>query len=61
MEGSFWQKVLESLSGPKQAEAQEDYKGHPGYADAQKRSMSYYGKHGESRPLRDFIKDPSLK
>lgn len=49
--------------GPDRAEAepQEDYKKHPRYHEAQKRSMSYYGKHGESRPLKDFIEDPDLK
>ena len=49
--------------GPERAEAEpkEDYKKHPRYHEAQKRSMSYYGKHGESRPLKDFIEDPDLK
>lgn len=61
MEGSVWQKALDMVSGPKQAEAAQDYKNHPGYHDAQKRSMSHYGKTGEQRPLKDFIDDPSLK
>lgn len=61
MEGSVWQKALEMVSGSKKAEASQDYKNHPGYQDAQKRSMSYYGKHGESRPLKDFIDDPNLR
>lgn len=64
MEGlqSLWQMMAGS-PGKAQAESEpeQDYKSHPRYNDAQKRSMSYYGKHGESRPLRDFINDPDLK
>lgn len=48
-------------TGKARAEPTPDYKGHPRYYDAQKRSASYYGKHGESRPLKDFIEDPDLK
>jgi hypothetical protein len=58
---SVWNRMIKGGPDRAEAEPQEDYKKHPGYADAQKRSMSYYGKHGESRPLKDFINDPSLK
>lgn len=62
MEGSIWQKMMGKANDAKaKAEPTPDYSKHPGYHDAQKRSMSYYGKHGESRPLKDFINDPDLR
>lgn len=62
MEGSksLWERMI-GESGKAKAEPTPDYSKDPRYHDAQKRSMSYYGKHGESRPLKDFIDDPGLK
>ena len=62
MEGlaKLWERMA-GESGKAKAEPTPDYSKDPRYHDAQKRSMSYYGKHGESRPLKDFMEDPDLK
>jgi hypothetical protein len=57
---SVWERMAGG-TGEAKAEPTPDYRKDPRYHEAQKRSMSYYGKHGESRPLKDFIEDPDLK